>query len=312
MNDQIIWPDNSYKGPVEDDFAQFGFDIKGLPKQISIPKLENLGMMKNDVLRVEYTSFTGISGSPWNQFVRGCLSMTKTSSEVIVDEEAPVFGNGIISLEEAGGSYLKLVLSGGVLLEAGAASKLIERGFSEYIGINSLSAQLRLNNLEIIKTFTRPDGTHIRIPSRISIGCWYKSVCDEKTEILSEFADPRGNRSAAMTYFENSLGGRVAVYHARSDFGTGFFTHNRVKFIKDVIARLAPNIPRIDCNSYLLTTVRENEVGDRYYFVANLSTDAIDTVTLDGDKVDIELAVYGAAIFERKDGKLRLIAKAKT
>lgn len=109
LNDEVIWPDNSYKGPTEDDFVQFGYELRGLPGLIAIPKLENLGMMKNDVLRVEFTSFTGISGEPWNQFIKGCVSMTKTSSEVIVDEEVPVFGEGIISLQEAGGSYLKLI-----------------------------------------------------------------------------------------------------------------------------------------------------------------------------------------------------------
>jgi hypothetical protein len=113
-----------------------------------------------------------------------------------------------------------------------------------------------------------------------------------------------------MTYCENSLGGRIAVYHAKNDFGNGFFTHNREKFMKDVIARLDPKTPRIDCDSYLMTTVRENGNGDRYYFVCNLSTDSIDRVILDGERTDIELGVYGTAIFERKNGELKLVANA--
>ena len=223
--------------------------------------------------------------------------------------------DGVIALDHFSASYLsddelKLILSGGVLMDGGAAEVLIGRGYAEYIGVNAMTLRMCDANVEIIKTFKRPDGTHIRIPSRAPIGCWYKSDINEKTEVLSEFADPRGNRSVAMTYYENALGGRVAVYHAVNDFGNGFYTHNREKFIKDVIARLSPKTPRIDCDSYLFTTVRENENGDRYYFVANLSTDVINGVTLDGERVDIDLAVYGTAIFERKNGTLGLVAKA--
>jgi hypothetical protein len=222
----------------------------------------------------------------------------------------------VIALDRFTASYLsddelKLILSGGVLMEGGAAEVLIGRGYAEYIGVDSMTLKRCDANVEIIKTFTRPDGTHIRIPSRAPIGCWYESELNETTQVLSEFADPRGNRSAAMTRFENSLGGKVAVYHAVKDFGNGFYTHNRETFIKDVIASLSPEIPRIDCDSYLLTTVRENENGDRYYFVCNLSTDAIDKLTIDGERVDITLGVYGCAIFERKNGTLNLVVKAR-
>lgn len=223
--------------------------------------------------------------------------------------------SGVVALDPFTASYLsddelKTVLSGGALIEAGAAEILIGRGFGEYIGIKSMTEQRCDANVEIIKTFLRPDGTHIRIPSRAPIGCWNRSECYENTEVLSEFADPRGNRYPAMTYCENRLGGRIAVYHAKNDFGNGFFTHNREKFMKDVIARLDPKTPRIDCDSYLMTTVRENANCDRYYFVCNLSTDSIDHVILDGERIDIELGVYGTAIFEKKNGELKLIANA--
>ncbi len=110
LNDEVIWPNASvYTAPMEDGFAQFGYDISGLPTSIAVPKLDNLGMQKKDILRVEFTSFSPISGEPWNQFVSGCLSMTKISNEIVKDETAPVFKDGQISLESSGSSYLKLV-----------------------------------------------------------------------------------------------------------------------------------------------------------------------------------------------------------
>ena len=222
---------------------------------------------------------------------------------------------GVTALDSFTAAYLdddelKIVLSGGVLMEAGAANVLVERGFSAYIGIDSMEKRYWDVNVEILNTFTREDGTYIRIPSRVPLGCWYKAACREGVEVLSEFADLRGNRSEAMTWYENSLGGRIAVYLAENDFGSGFFTHYRARFFKDVIARLAPETPRIDCSSYLLASVRENEAGSRFYFVANLSTDTVHEVVLDGQKAEIELGVYGSAVFVREDGKLSLVAKA--
>ena len=110
LNDEVIWPDASYySAPMEGTYATFGYEISGIPTSVPVPKLENLGMQKGDIVRVEVTSFTPISGEPWNQFVSCGLSMTKVSSEIIKDETAPVFTDGIISLKQAGSSYLSLL-----------------------------------------------------------------------------------------------------------------------------------------------------------------------------------------------------------
>lgn len=222
--------------------------------------------------------------------------------------------DGVTALDTYTASYLnddemKTIFSGGVLLEAGAARVLSDRGYGKYIGVSELKKQKYNINAEVIKTFTRKDGTYIRIPSRVPFGCWYTSELDERAEVLSEFLDPKGGVFPAMTYFENELGGRVAVYHAENDLGDGFYTHHRVTFFKNVIDRLCPSTPRVDCSNYLLTSVRESKDGVRYYFVSNLCTDVLRRVALDGDEVECELGVYGCAVFERKDGKLALIGK---
>ena len=204
---------------------------------------------------------------------------------------------------------LKQLLSRSVLADAGAADVLIARGFGDHIGVVSLDKQMYNINAEVIHDFTRKDGTYIRIPSRVPFGCWFAGEHHPNTEILSEFLTPRGERYPALTVYENQDGGTVAIYHAEKDLGDGFFTHHRVTLFKRLIERLSPSLPRVDCHSYLLSSVRENEHGDRYYFVANLSTDTIEQVMLDGETVDCPLGVFGCAVFEKKDGILKCIGR---
>lgn len=109
LNDKQLWPNSiAYKGPTKDGFATFGYEIDGIPGNIPIPKLEGIGMNKDDILRVEYTCFTDSTDSPWNQFITGNLSMKLTSKEIVVDDQAPKFDEGMIQLKNAGGSFLEL------------------------------------------------------------------------------------------------------------------------------------------------------------------------------------------------------------
>ena len=122
--------------------------------------------------------------------------------------------------------------------------------------------------------------------------------------MLSEFLAPDGSKSPALCLFENTLGGRVLTYPARGDFGDGFFTHSRVAAWKDILALLDPALPRIDCHAYTLAVVKTPTPDERYYFIANLSADKLEEVTVNGTTLSCDLPLYGAAVFAEKNGSI--------
>ncbi|MBQ8146788.1 MAG: hypothetical protein IJ039_08385 [Clostridia bacterium] len=217
--------------------------------------------------------------------------------------------NGIVALDSYSAGFLsneKLndILSGAVLIDGGAARTLVERGFGDKIGIKTLKKQNVFINSEIFTDQKRIDGTYIRVPSRIPFDCWFDMELNQKAQKLSEFVTPDGKKYPALTCFGNNIGGMVVTYPAINDFGDGFFTHHRVKAFKDVLGVLSPTLPRIDCNSYALSVVKKAENGDRYYFVANLSTDTVDEITINGNSVKCTLNTYGTVVVKEKDGGL--------
>ena len=206
------------------------------------------------------------------------------------------FSAGFLSDEE-----LQKIFRGGVFLEGEAANILCERGFSEQIGIKSMKKQDIFVNAEVIHTFRRKDGTYIRIPSRIPVRSWYEMEIREGAEVLSSFLTPTGHQTPGLLYYENSLGGRVAVYPASKDWGDGFYTHYRVKLFKDTLTRLSSEFPRVDCHNYAFVAVKEDGDGERYYFIANLSTDKMRTICINGKEISCELDIFETAVYKENE-----------
>jgi hypothetical protein len=72
----------------------------------------------------------------------------------------------------------------------------------------------------------------------------------------------------------------------------GFFTHYRVDLFKRAFQSLSATFPIIENHSYALSVVK-----GEYYFIANLSTDVMREVTINGNKIVCELGVYGVLIY---------------
>ncbi len=219
-------------------------------------------------------------------------------------------GKGVVALDAYTANFLsddvlQKILKGAVFLDAGATQILLERGYSHFIGINKLEMQRVGVHAEIIKTFTRDDGTYIRIPSRIPPRSWYSATLEKEAQMLSEFRTPTGNAYPASIWFENAVGGKVAIYLAKNNFGDGFYTHHRVTFIKDIFARLSPELTRLDCRSYTLFAV-EQKGEEKYYLLTNLSADTTDGFIIDGQPIDIRLKMYQTAVFVERQGKIEL------
>ena len=182
-----------------------------------------------------------------------------------------------------------------MFVEGSALETLIERGFGGYIGIEDCKRRKGSVNCEIIKMFTRKDGTYIRLPSRIGVNNLFTVKPSAGAKILSEFVTPRGEKFPAMTYYENEAGGRVAVYPADRDFGDGFFTHHRVTFFKDVFSMLDASLPRIDVHNSTLVLVRKKS-GKTYYFIANFSADKTEKAIINKKAYKLNLPLYGSAV----------------
>ena len=206
---------------------------------------------------------------------------------------------------------LRTILQGGVFLDGGAAEVLIGRGFAEQIGVKTIKRKNVFLQAENINLFTRNDGTNIRIPCRVPINCWFEIETLEGTKVFSTFLDKKGDAFKGLTFFDNSLGGRVAVYPMEKDFGvSGFYTHHRVNLIKDTFEKLCSTLPRINTESFTLVATRKK--GDEvYYALTNLATDDSESYCIDGIIVKERLKIYQTAVYVKKKGKLIKIGKSK-
>ena len=66
-------------------------------------------------------------------------------------------------------------------------------------------------------------------------------------------------------------------------------------------------MPRVNCHSYTLSIVKEGKNGERYYFVANLSTDIVDKINIGGKELECQLSTYGSIIVREENGNLEPI-----
>ena len=215
--------------------------------------------------------------------------------------------DGVVALDAYSAGFLSdnelnRILKRAVVLDAGAANTLIARGFGDKIGIKALNKQSAVVNAEIFTSLKRTDGTYIRVPSRIPCGCWFEPELAPCALPLSELLTPDGRKRPALVSFENDMGGKVITYPAVNDFGDGFFTHHRVKAIKDILEDLCPSLPRVDCHSYTLTVVKRTQKGERYYFVSNLSTDTVNEIKIGDKAISCSMNTYGTTVYEEKDG----------
>jgi len=169
---------------------------------------------------------------------------------------------------------LQKILSGAVLLDADAAFVLQQRGLGKYLGANVGERQTFAVMAEKYKDNVFKDITG-RIPHRGSK--WRKMECAGAT-LTSEFIDAKNRYHPGSMIFENSLGGRVAIFGSVGDFSSGTFgSHLRVRWLHEVLAWLSKNtfpvLPILP--HHALCIVRENQ-GNLIVALANLGVDVLE------------------------------------
>jgi hypothetical protein len=168
---------------------------------------------------------------------------------------------------------LRKILSDAVLLDSDAAFVLQERGFGKYLGAHVEERQPFAVMAEKYKDSILP-GICGRIPHRGFK--WRKIECAGAT-LTSEFIDAKNRYYPGGIIFENSLGGRVAIYASIGDFSYGTFgSHLRVKWVREILAWLSrdkfPVLPQLPQHG--LCVVRSNN-DSLLIALANLGTDVL-------------------------------------
>ncbi len=184
---------------------------------------------------------------------------------VILDSDA------VIQLTD---DELKECLSKAVFADVGAAERICERGFGEYIGVIPGEAGKVTVGSEHLLTKKHYDGSNRYLPARILVGDW-QILTPEGAECITRFFTPDGESYPGLTKFENSLGGKVYVYEATdAGFTDRLCSTYRVELFRDIVEELAPGVVRADFPSYAMMAVREDE-HNTAVFVSNLAADEI-------------------------------------
>lgn len=298
LNDEPSYKEMLIKNKSKLDFlAELPLDqAKSLG--VIIPTSGEAGMRYRLKNGENYAQLTGFKRYIENYFLQAGIPCQYRSIQELE-------GQGVVALDGYTAGFLSdeeiiKLLGGNVFLEGAAMEELLSRGFGQYIGVEKVQKSTIQTNVEIVKSFARTDGTHIRIPSRIPPNNWYSAEVAQGTELLSTFNTPLGGEYPALTLYKNAIGGQVATYFASGNLGDGFFTHYRIKLLKDVLQRLDGTLDRLDCHAYALYCVRQCEKGIKYHFVANLSTDTMREFSINGVAFKTNLEPYETVIV--KDG----------
>lgn len=178
---------------------------------------------------------------------------------------------------------LKQLLSGPLLLDGTAAKAMAERGFAEELGVTPESKEYRFS-------FEEDRQTGERMSFMNDFICPYLSVNSEKTEVLTDLkkAAFRGSPDTAViapgvTYFENGLGGKIAVYAVHLKMSSiNYQSPGRRRLLLKVLDKLngepLPYVVMELQNIYTLHGIAED--GSDLLPVFNLNFDPLETIPI--------------------------------
>jgi len=189
-------------------------------------------------------------------------------------------------------------LSGGLFLDGGAARELCARGFGKYIGV-SVGENIAkgytgydLGAREVIKppfdVFSRGKNmpiAHMYAPKGNG-KLLELTLTDERTEVISEaYTYDRNLITAAMTRFENALGGRVVVMGmtVKGNLSQSLFNYRRMRLYEELIRWCGADLPvvRGEPNVHLiLNRAKTGEDFSHLLTAINLGDDALDSLSL--------------------------------
>ena len=170
------------------------------------------------------------------------------------------------------------VLSGGVLMDAGAAGVLQERGFGGYLGVEVGEHRDYGVQSELYIEGVLPGMPGRRVPHR---GTNWHEMHTRNSICTSVFIDSADGRHTGSTVYENSLGGRVAVYAHIGDFRYGTFgSHARIRWLHGILRWLSrERFPVLAEIPHHGLTLLRNSSSEILLAFTNLGTDPLSRVS---------------------------------
>lgn len=208
-----------------------------------VPEFEPVGVQvmysaEQDWGRAYKGKYPGVSKSVWAG-VLGRFGIPYSCAESKVKFVGRDFAR---TLDNAA---VKELLSGRVFLDGGAAELLSKRGFAEFIGAQVEPAERILclyERLEAVSQHTQGIAGTMMYNFAISPagkegGGFFDLETDEDTMTVSSFIAPDGKKlGAALTMFENKLGGRVAImaYELENNRSSSIFNYRKKEILRRV------------------------------------------------------------------------------
>lgn len=190
---------------------------------------------------------------------------------------------------------IKRLLSGGLILDAGAAHLLARRGFSQEIGckVEPIKSRPRIVDEEILPAAgCKKPGRHTNAfyiffaGTEGTVSEFVRLSPSEKTQVWSRFYGIDGKPyMPSVTFAENSLGGKVAVFSTSlaGNRSSGLLNLRKQELIVNLIEKLSPDSLPISVRNapgiWTLASVSQNG-KEMLVMINNLSGDVRDEVTL--------------------------------
>ncbi|MGZ9586600.1 hypothetical protein [Paenibacillus marinisediminis] len=206
-----------------------------------------------------------------------------------------ICGEDILDLSDA---ELREMLGSGVFLDGLAAMYACRRGYGELLGVEVTELEVALCNTLVSERLTKLDewtepgaGTmmyfvNLAQPVQQYPCVFHISSKHPEVRVMSElWNDSEEAIVPAVTLYENSLGGRVAVmaYDLRQNASASIYNYKRKEQIRGITEWLGrSNLPVYAVKEpNVFVSAQENpETGDKLIAVYNLSLDPLEQVTL--------------------------------
>ena len=175
---------------------------------------------------------------------------------------------------------LKKILSGGVLIDAGALEVLEARGLGQYTGVQLGTRVHCVAASEVLHTELHRDGQPVQLPARNAGNSWNRLMC-KGAKAVTTIITPEGEKTPGFTRYENELGGTVYVYAGNGAVGDGFFSTFRMKMLRQMCVELSgKKIVRLENAPHTLIAAKHRG-HEAAVFVANLNADMLENLNLE-------------------------------
>lgn len=169
-----------------------------------------------------------------------------------VPEVSVLDGDTVCAFADAG---LEKLLEHNLLLDGSAALRLVERGYSDDIGILKARLGQCMTSAEIFSVQMK----NKRMPCRLAVGHWTRLTVADSVEQISTLVLCNGERVPGMVVYKNRRGGTIIIYPAFGPVERGFYNHVRAAALREVVYNIAPIQPLFYTNRSVLTLARRKK-----------------------------------------------------